>query len=54
MNDVPINVGAVIRSYMRKARVHKGFISSISSLVTKLLKNNRVEEDPIITSRCET
>lgn len=46
MTDTPINVGLVIHSSMHKARLHKNTRFSFRGLLTKLLKDNGIDENP--------
>ena len=46
MMNVPINIGAVIRTSMRKARVHKRSHFSFDNFLTALLRKEHIEEEP--------
>ena len=46
MTNVPINIGAVIRISMRKARVHKRSYFSFDNLLTAILRKDHIEEEP--------
>lgn len=47
MTDIPINVGTVIRTSMCKARIHKKVRFIFGGLLTKFLKTNDIEEEPV-------
>ncbi|PHT59454.1 hypothetical protein CQW23_01817 [Capsicum baccatum] len=46
MTNVPINIGAIIRSTMRKARLHKRSHFSFGNLLTAILRKEGIEEEP--------
>ncbi|KAH0695893.1 hypothetical protein KY289_013375 [Solanum tuberosum] len=47
MKDVPINVGAVLKSTMRKARVHNGRRYAFGGLITSLCRTEGVPEESV-------
>jgi len=47
MKDLPINVGAVLKSAMRKARVHRGRRYAFGGLITNLCRRAGVPEESV-------
>ncbi|KAG5605289.1 hypothetical protein H5410_026781 [Solanum commersonii] len=47
MKDLPINIGAVLKSSMRKARVHRGRRYTFGGLITNLCKRAGVPEESV-------
>lgn len=46
MMNVPINIWAIIRSTIRKARLHKRSHFSFGNLLTAILRKEDIEEEP--------
>lgn len=46
MTNVPINFGAIIRSTMRKARLHSRSYFTFGNLLTAMLRKEDIEEEP--------
>ncbi|PHT58389.1 hypothetical protein CQW23_00752 [Capsicum baccatum] len=46
MTNVPINIGKIIRSTMRKSRLHKRSHFTFGNLLTAILRKEDIEEEP--------